>query len=81
MSAQLPTRDKPALPRGDDRWLRSRELQRRLGVHKTTLWRWVLDERFPAPTKLGPNVTAWKLSDVEAWEERKCATPVQGARR
>ena len=66
---------KPVAERRDEqRWLRSREVERRLAVHKTTLWRWVQDDRFPRPTKLGPNVAAWKLADIEAWEEeRKCA--------
>jgi predicted DNA-binding transcriptional regulator AlpA len=40
----------------------------RLPLHPNTLWRKVKSGEFPAPVKLGPNSTAWKLSDVEAWE-------------
>jgi predicted DNA-binding transcriptional regulator AlpA len=32
-----------------------------------TLWRKVRDGKFPRPVKLGPNTTAWKVSDIQAW--------------
>ena len=32
-----------------------------------TLWRMVKESRFPKPVKLGPRVTAWRVSDVRAW--------------
>ena len=38
----------------------------RLPVSPATLWRWVAQGRFPAPFKLGPNVTVWDLDQVEA---------------
>lgn len=33
-------------------------------ISRTTLWNWVRNGRFPAPHKLGPNVTAWRVEDV-----------------
>lgn len=33
-------------------------------VSKATWWRWVKSGRAPAPVKLGPAVTAWKVGDV-----------------
>ncbi|MEF9386504.1 AlpA family phage regulatory protein [Ralstonia solanacearum species complex bacterium KE056] len=33
-----------------------------------TLWRKVKDGSFPAPVKLSPGVTAWKVSDIQAWQ-------------
>lgn len=38
-----------------------------LPVSKPTIWRWVSEGRFPAPVKLGPKVTAWRLVDVQAF--------------
>lgn len=32
-----------------------------------TLWRKVKDGSFPAPVKLSPRVTAWRVEDVRAW--------------
>lgn len=36
-------------------------------VSSATLWRWCKAGRFPAPSKLGPRVTAWRVEDVRAW--------------
>lgn len=33
-------------------------------VSKSTLWGWVKVGRFPRPVKLGPRVTAWRVSDI-----------------
>ncbi|RCV87501.1 helix-turn-helix transcriptional regulator [Billgrantia montanilacus] len=35
-----------------------------------TIWRWARERKngFPAPIKLGPNCTRWRLADLEAWE-------------
>lgn len=41
------------------------ELAERLGVHRTTITRWVQTDRdFPRPDKTGK----WLLADVVAWE-------------
>ena len=32
-----------------------------------TLWRKVRAQSFPAPTKLGAAISAWKVGDVRAW--------------
>ncbi len=32
-----------------------------------TLWRRVRDGSFPAPVKLGPRTTAWRVKDIRAW--------------
>lgn len=32
-----------------------------------TIWRKVSQNQFPKPLKLGPNSTAWLLSEVEQW--------------
>lgn len=33
-------------------------------VCKSTWWQGVKDGRFPKPVKLGPRITAWKVSDI-----------------
>ena len=47
--------------------LRTSDLARLLRVSRTTIWRWAKTGHFPAPIKLGPGVTGWRASDVEAW--------------
>lgn len=35
-------------------------------VARSTWWKGVAEGRFPAPVKLGPNTTAWRVSDIRA---------------
>lgn len=37
-----------------------------LGIGKTSFWDGVKSGRFPAPVKLGPRTTAWKVEDIRA---------------
>jgi prophage regulatory protein len=42
---------------------------------KPTLWRWISEGKFPKPIALGPQVRAFKRSDIDAWlTERAAAT-------
>lgn len=36
------------------------------GVSAPTIWRWTKDGRLPAPVKLGPNTTAWRVGELRA---------------
>lgn len=38
-----------------------------LSVSVATVWRWNAAGGFPAPLKIGPNATRWRVSEVEAW--------------
>ena len=39
-------------------------------VSRATWWQWTKNGRAPAPVRLGPNTTAWKVEDVMAFIER-----------
>jgi predicted DNA-binding transcriptional regulator AlpA len=43
-------------------------------VSKSTWWQGVRDGRFPAPVKLGPKTTVWRVEDILALVERVSAT-------
>lgn len=43
-------------------------LAERYDTSRATIWRWVREGKFPAPVKIGPNCTRWKLADIEKWE-------------
>jgi predicted DNA-binding transcriptional regulator AlpA len=38
-----------------------------LPVSPATIWRWVRDDKFPKPLKLGPCVTGWHAHEVDAF--------------
>lgn len=39
-------------------------------VSKSTWWDGVRSGRYPAPVKLGPRTTAWRVEDIRALVER-----------
>jgi prophage regulatory protein len=38
-----------------------------LPFSSATLWRKVAAKEFPAPQKLSPRITAWRIDEVKAW--------------
>jgi predicted DNA-binding transcriptional regulator AlpA len=38
-----------------------------IGVSDKTIWKWIKQGTFPTPVKLSDSITAWKLSEVQAW--------------
>src|SRR5262249_33924764 len=53
-------------------FLTATELAQRFKIHKLTVWAWARSGRLPAPIKLGPGTTGWRLTDIQAYEQR-CA--------
>jgi predicted DNA-binding transcriptional regulator AlpA len=51
------------------------ELEQRLNVDRSTIWRWYKAGRFPVPHFLVDNRRAWFLHEVEAWERDQMARP------
>jgi predicted DNA-binding transcriptional regulator AlpA len=48
------------------------DLAARLGVDRSTIWRWYQSGKFPPPHYLGERRT-WLLSEVEKWERERMA--------
>jgi len=38
-----------------------------IGVSTQTIWKWVKQNKFPQPIKLGGSITVWRSSDIESW--------------
>ena len=49
------------------RAIRFRELQKKVGASRSTIFRWEKQGVFPQHFSLGKNSVAWLLSDVEKW--------------
>ena len=47
--------------------LRRRDVEKKIGVSKATLHRWVRDGQFPRPIRLGVRAVAWRAEEIEAW--------------
>ena len=63
---------KSGINKGQVKNLNSRPASKGLiGVSDKTIWTWVKRGEFPAPVKLSPSVTVWRLSEVQAWMDEK----------
>lgn len=49
------------------RLIRRREVERRIGHARSTLYGWIETGRFPRPVRTGPRSVAWLESEVDSW--------------
>jgi prophage regulatory protein len=61
----------------DDRLILEADVRARIPLHRSTLWRMVQEERFPAPVRIAANRKAWRLSAVLAWIADKERNPIE----
>ena len=54
----------PAAPPLQSIWVSANSLATRLETTPSTIWRWAKSGRIPAPTKIGPGTTRWRLDEV-----------------
>ena len=54
-------------PRRVTRLIRLKEVQHRVGLGRSTIYRWMSEGIFPKPVSLGGHAVAWIEEDVEAW--------------
>lgn len=48
-----------------EKFLRVKDVAEMLAIGKSTVWLYSKTGKLPKPLKLSPNVTVWKLSDIE----------------
>lgn len=51
----------------------------RLPLSPNSIWRLAREGKFPKPVRLSEAITAWRLEDIEAWEQSKLQG-LQGAK-
>jgi prophage regulatory protein len=49
------------------------ELSAKLGVNRTTIFRWVKAGKFPKPVYLTPTKPVWPDADYQAWCDERAA--------
>lgn len=49
----------------EDRLLRLKEVLGLVPVGRSSWWAGVKSGKYPAPVKLGPSTTCWKMSDIQ----------------
>ena len=50
-----------------ERLLTRGEVERRVGLRRSSLYREMREGRFPLPVRVGPRAVRWPSGEVEAW--------------
>ncbi|MBI77772.1 MAG: hypothetical protein CMM53_08360 [Rhodospirillaceae bacterium] len=58
-------------PSLEPQYLTKKHVARVLGIHPSTVMRWVRSNGLPHPIELGPNRTVWLRTEIDAWREDK----------
>ena len=48
--------------------IRLSDLCESLGVSRSTIYRWVSENEFPAPVRIGERAVRWRSEDIELWK-------------
>lgn len=54
-------------PRRVTRLIRLKEVQHRVGLGRSTIYRWMAEGKFPKPVQLGGYAVAWAEHEIEHW--------------
>lgn len=57
----------PTGPRPLSRLIRMPEVQHRVGLGRSTIYRWMAEGRFPKPVQLGGYTVAWPEHEIADW--------------
>jgi len=52
-------------------FLRIKDVMKKTGIARSTIWLWVKEDKFPKPIKLSPRITVWNNEEVEKWISKK----------
>jgi prophage regulatory protein len=55
------------------RLIRLKEVQNRVGLGRSTIYRWMAEGNFPKPVRLGGHAVAWVLEDIDRWVAQRIA--------
>lgn len=54
-------------PKRVTRLIRLKEVQHRVGLGRSTIYRWMAEGKFPKPVQLGGYAVAWAEDDIQNW--------------
>ena len=55
------------------RLIRLSEVQKRVGLGRSTIYRWMSEDRFPKPYQLGGHAVAWLDREIDEWIAQRIA--------
>jgi prophage regulatory protein len=67
MGGHKVTTDRPAREPGPGLLLRLPSVVRLTGLGRSTIYRLMAEDQFPAPVRLSQRAIGWRLADLEEW--------------
>tara|TARA_R110001592_G_scaffold200097_1_gene448892 strand:+ start:360 stop:575 length:216 start_codon:yes stop_codon:yes gene_type:complete len=58
-------------PRPVKRLIRLKEVQNRVGLGRSTIYRWMDEGKFPRSHSLGGYAVAWLEADIDSWIDKQ----------
>lgn len=58
-------------PKRVTRLIRLKEVQHRVGLGRSTIYRWMAEGKFPKPVQLGGYAVAWSEEEIHEWIRAK----------
>lgn len=55
------------------RLIRLAEVKHRVGLSRSTIYRWIAEGRFPRPKRLGNYIVAWEEKVINDWIDRQAS--------
>lgn len=52
-------------------FLRIKDVMKKTGIVRSTIWLWVSEGKFPKPIKLSPRITVWEHQKIDEWIRQK----------
>jgi len=49
-------------------FLRIKDVMKKTGIARSTIWLWVKEDKFPKPIKLSPRITVWSEDEIDNWK-------------
>ena len=49
-------------------FLRRKDVMKKTGIAKSTIWLWVSEGKSPKPIKLSPRITVWESDKISEWK-------------
>ena len=54
-------------PKRVTRLIRLKEVKHRVGLGRSTIYRWMAEGKFPKPVQLGGYAVAWAVEEIDGW--------------
>jgi predicted DNA-binding transcriptional regulator AlpA len=56
----------------EQRYVTAKYIARRFGISLSSVWKWNAAGKLPKSVRFSSQITRWRVSDLDAWENERC---------